>query len=387
MRRAVSVLMVAMTIILAATAAAQARLRATVEDAQLVQNNELVVVGHLLKGSVKYVPREVKPDEGRSWHHTATLVVTETLKGKTEAKEIPIVIHYGLNAKVGGVWLSNPELNRGAEPQAGDVIEIWDSSHSRNKSAPLVKDAGQDNLWFLRRGADRSDPTVDARMLGIADPEQLQPLELKDYFLAYLSANPEKEVAAFLAKKPALKERIQRYLDHQEIQRILKLPDAGERAAKLVPFYAKRIRWGYGDEAAEALVAAGPEAGPALLKVFQDPANRTWRATILLLWGRMGWKDAAAVIVALLDEHDAYWAAQDLQGRRWDAATDEAVLNERRRIEGETYYGLVALTALGERQARPAVERTQRRWSGPGFGDGQVLEECVKALDSLPKEK
>src|SRR5437868_5550017 len=81
---------------------AHAWLRPHYEDATVAERSELIVVARLKVGSIQYVPHEKKPSEGMSWEHHPTLVITQVLKGECKEKEIPVVIHYGLDPVVGG---------------------------------------------------------------------------------------------------------------------------------------------------------------------------------------------------------------------------------------------------------------------------------------------
>src|SRR4051812_40082511 len=97
----------------------------------------------------------------------------------------------------------------------------------------LVKDAREDHLWFLRKlsGPFGREPGGD--LYGIVDLEDVQPLSLKTYFLAYLADDPERAVGRQMLLTPEVKRRAQRYLDHLEIRRILALDDPRRRAEKL----------------------------------------------------------------------------------------------------------------------------------------------------------
>lgn len=84
-----------------------AGLRALDEDAVVVRRSELIVVGRLKRGSVKYVPHKhvahpTIPGNPASWEHHAMLTISEVLKGKTKENEMTIVLRYGLDPAVGG---------------------------------------------------------------------------------------------------------------------------------------------------------------------------------------------------------------------------------------------------------------------------------------------
>src|SRR4051812_43392822 len=95
-------------------------LRAAYEDATVVERSELIVVARLKEGSIRHVPHRNPPGEGQSSEHHATLVITQVLKGKCDAQEIPVIIHYGLTPVV-RAGRSNPPKN---------VIGILDTGNS-----------------------------------------------------------------------------------------------------------------------------------------------------------------------------------------------------------------------------------------------------------------
>jgi hypothetical protein len=131
---------------------AQAWLRPEYEDATVVERSELIVVAHIKEGSIMYVPHDKKSWEGASWEHHATLVIREVLKGKCADKEIPIIIHYGLDPVVEGYVKRDAFTinNRGSKNDyPKGIIQIRDTGG--NKGFELVKDARNDNLWFLRK--------------------------------------------------------------------------------------------------------------------------------------------------------------------------------------------------------------------------------------------
>src|SRR4051812_30271718 len=157
--------------------AARAWLRSTHEDATVVERSELIVVAHLKPGSIQKVDHDKQPGEGRSWEHHATLVITTVLKGTCDKKEIPVILHYGLTPV----------------ERAGDqgVVEIFDTGSSAAGGGSLVKDAGRDNLWFLRKRGGTFGREPGTSDFGVVDPEDVQPLNLKPYVLCYLGRDPE----------------------------------------------------------------------------------------------------------------------------------------------------------------------------------------------------
>ena len=223
---------------------ARAWLRARYEDAVIIDRSELIVVGHLREGSIQYVAHKKKPHGGASWEHHADLVITEVLKGRCEKKEIPVVIHYGLTPVVGGYFKcesSMINLRGGRRDYPKRIVEIVDTGSSARGRPPLVQDARRDNLWFLRRRSGTFGRKSGTGKYGILDPEDLQALEWKDYFLCYLADDPETKVRNYVAKHPDSGSRGKRYLDHLAVQRLLKIKDPNERFEQLLPYYVKRF--------------------------------------------------------------------------------------------------------------------------------------------------
>src|SRR5262245_15292902 len=202
---------------------AHAWLRVWIEDAEQIKQSELIVVGRLEEESIKYVPVG-----GLRVHH-AILIVTETLKGKQENAELPIIIHYGLDPVVGG-RIRYESLNK---DYPKGIVEIIDTGSSAVGGPPICADARKDHIWFLNRRSGAYGREPGTGDYGIVEPQVVQAISLKDYFLAYLSDDPEQAVKEQLAKNPAIEQRAKRYLDHREVQRILELKDPKQRVEKL----------------------------------------------------------------------------------------------------------------------------------------------------------
>jgi hypothetical protein len=371
-----------LVLLLLSSSSAGAWLRAPVEDAELVQRSELIVVARVVRGSVVYVPNPKQPARGTSWHHLATLAIGEVVKGTLREAQLPIVIHYGLTPVVGCVAVQPTyriDLRSGGRPCPPERVDVLDTGNSLVSFTPLVEDAGKDALWFLRRRDPHQQGRAPGRgRFGIVDPEELQPRPLKDYLRAYLAVDPARAVRAF-ATDPKLLPRVQRYLDHLEVQRVARVADPGERARRVLPFFERRQSWGLHAEAEEALRGCGAAAGPPLLRLFGDPARAPLRVSIIGVWGQVRWRGAVAPLSRLLDVQDGYWARQRLGGDWWNRV-DDPLTAERRSRYGEVYAAVVALRRIGDARARPALQRTLRRWRAIGFSNPQIVEECEAAL-------
>ena len=368
---------------------AHAWLRPLFEDATVVRRSELIVVAHLKPETIKYVPHEKKPGEGASHEHHATLVITEVLKGKCSEKELPIIIHYGLTPVVSGHRDgkgSRIDFRGGREGHPEDIITIISTGGKPwGDGALRVKNASEDNLWFLRRRGGIYGREPGTGKFGIVDPEDLRPLKLKDYFLAYLSDDSEAAVREQMKTHPEITERAQRYLEHLEVQRILRITDPAERFEQLLPFYLERQSWGLEPEARQGILSCGDLAGERLVPLFRDPKRRQFRKDIIGIWGKIRYRDAVSILVELLTRHDRFWAKQDLQEGWWNNDTGSELTRRRRDIYGEVYSAVWALRLIKDPRAREVLEMTRKRWEAIDFDNPQIVEACKAALHELPE--
>ena len=357
---------IAVVILCAFPASGVAWIREPYEDIEVVERSELIVVGHLRPGSVAFVDPE----------HHATLVITEVVKGKTDAKEIPIIIHDGLDPFIEGALHTPVGSGTLSGTFAKGSIQIVDGGNSARGASPLVDDATADNLWFLRKGRKKN-----AGDYGIVDPEDLQPLALKDYLALYLEPHPETAIRAYAATHPD--PRITKYLDHVEIQRALKLEDRGDRVDRLLPYFVRGATWGRTDEVQDGIIAAGAGAsGPRLLAIFAKADQKT-RASIITIWGRTRFSGAVDTLIDLLVASDAFWAAQQLHEDWWSSNLASSITAERRSRYSEVLGAVVALGLIADRRARPALELTRRRWRAIKFANPEIVDASKAALKHL----
>jgi hypothetical protein len=342
------------------------------EDATVVERSELIVVAHLKEGSIEKVSHAQSPTEGASWEHHAVLVISTVLKGKCDKQEISLIIHYGLLPLAGEGRKDSPKKD----------IRIVDDGGSKASDIP-VKNAGEDNLWFLRKRSGIYGREPGTGDYGIVDPEDLQPLELKAYFLLYLSDNPEAAVKETIRKSPKMAERGKRYLDHLEVQRILKMEDPEKRYDALLPFFLNRTTWDMKQEASAGIAACGPTAGERLKDVFTDPMHHNLRSQIIWLWRKMNYRPIAPLLIDLLIHHDKFWADQDLKKGWWSDRSDPQLTMRRQDIYGEVYDAVYTLRSFGDPKAKDALEMTRKRWIAVDFDNKQIVEECEAALREL----
>ena len=352
---------------------ALAWLRPQFEDATVVERSELIVIGHLKEGSIQEAPHNTLPGQGVSSEYHATLVIAKVLKGKCDKEEIPLIIHYGLTPFVGA----------GRKESSKNLIEIVDTESSSHGGGSLVKDAREDNLWFLRRRSGFWGREAGTGNFGIVDPEDLQPLEWKQYFLFYLSDDPATAVRDYVQKNPDKAERGKRYLDHLEVQRILKIEDPEKRYDGLLPFFLNRTTWDMKEEARDGIVTCGKTAGERLKDLFTDPKHSQARQQIMGMWREMGYRQIAPLLIDLLKQHDRFWAEQHLEKGWWSDDADSERTHRRQDIYGEVYSGVYTLRSFHDPMAKEVLEMTRKRWSAINFDNTQIVEECEAALREL----
>ena len=333
-------------ILLSRASAADAWMRMPYDDAVVVDRSPLIVVGRLDGNSIQYIPHE-RQLGGLSWEHHATLIVSEVLKGICKEREIPIVIHYGLTPVVGGFVRRDAfeiDLRGGKKAYPAGKIEIYDDGNSTWGLPSPVEDAGTDNIWFLRRLGGEYGREPGNGNFGIRDPEDLKPIKLKEYILAYLSDSPEAAVKKAMRRLFEVRERGQDYLDHLEVQRIIHEGDKAARIPRLVPYLRNGFSWGARD-AEDALLAIGKAAGPRitdaildknyepvrwtlirllarigykdagsrLAQIFDEPAFSECRSSIIDYWGEIRYVGSAEILIRLLEQQDEFWKNQKLE--------------------------------------------------------------------------
>jgi hypothetical protein len=362
--------------VVATSLSARAWLRPSYEDATVAERSELIVVARLKESSINKVPHDKPLGEGESWEYHATLIISKVVKGTCEKKEIPVIIHYGLTPVVSvedkGVPMGH--------------VKILDTGNSDRGHESLIQDAAVNNLWFLRKRSGTFGREPGIGEYGIVDPEDVQPLTLKPYFLLYLSADPGEAVKEYAKKNPKQAERAKRYLDHLEVQRALKLKDPQRRYESLLPYFQARMTWDMKEEARDGIVSCGATAGERLKKVFANPTRPQLRDQIIGMWKDMGYREIAPYMIELLTRHERYWAAQNPKKDWWTDDTDPDY-GRRREIYGEVYAMVVALRSFRDPQAKEVLEATRTRWLAIDFENRQIVEECTSALKELGANK
>lgn len=381
-----------------------AGLLVTYEDTTVVGRAELVVVGHLKENSVQYVPHPNTPDEDKeyvemerrsrpniinpiphpmSWEHQAILVITEIIKGKPSGEEIPIVINYGLETRIGGYENEGGvirDARDGRKDYPTNLVQIFRMPGSMiiGGEGPVVDDATKDYIWFLRRGGIYRG-VLGTNNLGVMDPQDIEPLKMKEYFELYLSDHPEDSVKAYAEKHPEVSGRTQQWLNHLEIKRLVKIEDPALRFEKLLPLFLKQE--GY-PEIRQGIVSCGAVGGEKLIPVFQDPSHQDCRMKIISIWGAMNYRPAVPMLIQVLVEADRFWAEQTITNDWWKDESGSELTRKRRASSGEIYYSVAVLRDLHDPRALEAIALTARRWESIPFADSRLLEECNGALDT-----
>lgn len=342
----------------------KAWLREQYEDAIVAERSEAIAEGAIKPDSIRRVEL---PDS--SHEHHATLSVSRVHKGKIEAKEIPVVIHYGLSPRT---------------TPAG-TVELWDSGNSAVSPEPILKDIARDTLWFLRKGAGNRGKEPSKSNLWIEDPEDVKSASLRDYILAYLASDPEKAVRAAVKDHPELEERARSYFVHQDVVRIVALQDVAVKCQKLIAYFLQRHYWNGREEAADALVRLGDPAGLALRGVFENPEHKEFREDVIRVWGEMKSCPAVKLLTMTLRGQKGYWDDQKLEKGWWSSHPQSELTRERHENYSVLFQSIIALGKIGDPKAREALELIRTQWADPRFGFDQIFKECESALDQLGK--
>jgi hypothetical protein len=194
-------------------------------------------------------------------------------------------------------------------------------------------------------------------------------------------------VKAYVPNHPEVAQRAQRWLagleSQREYQRILKIDDPKLRLEALLPQFLNRPG---GGPANADIIACGTIAGEKLLSIFQDPNYKANRMDIIHTWGNMDYKEAAPVLISLLEEANRFWAQQNAVGG-WQAPNDGSDLAQKRRtVTGEVYYSAATLRTLRDPLSKEAIEMTQKCWGSVKI-DPRIVQECDAALKALSEVK
>lgn len=155
---------------------------------EILSRAELVVVAKVQDASLTLVPHDRHAGAGASWEHHVRLLISEVIKGTNAAKVITASIGYGLDPIVGGYYsnefrtviITNIATYRTGYPK--DIVQVFDTGTSAGSCAPISGDIRTNHIWLLRRVTEGGDHGL----LGIHDPEDLQPIARRSELLEIL---------------------------------------------------------------------------------------------------------------------------------------------------------------------------------------------------------
>ena len=282
-------------------------------DAEVVNESDLIVVGHLKKGTLKRV------DSERSHHHRATLVVRELLKGELKEKAIEITI-YSLRVST-----------RDNSTSIGGGSDSW--------GYVVVDDVQNDHIYFLRKTAG-GDGKTDEPSFFIRGNEDASKTEHTDYFKILLSDQPEVGLRKLLKTQPELANRAVEFLEYGELQQILAEPDPATRARKIMPFYLGATH-DSNRRIAGCSLRSGPESGPYLMASLENCYDSRKRHEIISILASTRYRGAKNYIDRLINnnhldlEHGRYSPEGSGDHKTFKNLTSE--IQACRNYQGEIY--------------------------------------------------
>lgn len=187
---------------LGAALVATAFVRQAYTDAEVVWRSDVIVVGRMKAGSLKFIYHPGSKEDEQwyghpcgFWDHQLELIVSETLKGVVATTTIPVMIRYGLDVLVGGV-----ESNqfRQIDARCGDtnyppsLIAVYDTGNSVASYMPLTGDIRSNHIWCLRYFKFPSYGQTN--VMSIFDPEDVRSTAWRQHLNALIkAAEPEKQ--------------------------------------------------------------------------------------------------------------------------------------------------------------------------------------------------
>ena len=162
-------------------------LRNHYSDREVVSRAELIVVGAMQEGSLTFHGRS--SIEG--WEHHLRLSISEVVKGTVFSNSIAVSIDGGLTPLVGG-YHSNRfgtlyDYRRPGYP--AEMVQIYDTGSSSKPSRSISGDIRTNHIWLLRYDPPlntNKPPSVPPQIIGIHDPEDIQPISRREQLMKYL---------------------------------------------------------------------------------------------------------------------------------------------------------------------------------------------------------
>ena len=347
------------------------------EDAFVVARSEMIVLGHFKEDSIKCITHGYDTGGGVavSEQYHVTLVVTSVLKGEERPSEIPLIIHYGLAPRVGGKDSPRSSCPKGA-------IEIWDEGNSLISPSPLIEDARQDNLWFLRKRRGIYGRQQGAGPFGVVDPEDISSASLKEYYLAYLSENPDTSLKKVTSGDIRLSERAKPFLEPMDLEKILSEKHPWIRGEALLLYLIKLYRHRGDPKVGSDL----KKAGDALIEIFEDSSMRDFTGDVMNVWASLRYEPGVEPMICMLGRLEAFWDSHKLEKRWLEADTDSA--KEQQAAYAEMSHAISALRRIGDPRAKQAIQTVRERWASYDGGTGEkIVQACEAALERLSDKK
>jgi hypothetical protein len=331
-------------------------------DDKLVELSDCIVIGHAKNDSIE------KP----------ILVISEILKGTPPSKEIPIIVPNWMAVEKGSGWAA---LTGDHDPNPGIVIaELGSMPH------PICGNILHDQIWFLRTDPKGYSNEKDGHVLRIWDPADVQPVELKEYFEAFLAPHPEDTLKQLAVGDSSLALRSQTFLNHADIQRILKEPDVQIRAKLLLKYYLftddKKRPPDQGEAALQLWESCGQTGAALLLPYFSDPKYKAMQSDIMGLWANAQYHGGIPLLVEMLEKETRFWQNQTPDQRDlWvDIRPGHSPTNEQNSSRLRIEMILFVFRQVPDPRAKAEVEKVSPIWKQMFPGDasrslGQTINE------------
>jgi hypothetical protein len=354
---------------------------APISDPDLVQHSDLIVVARVEPDSIVFI----RNAQDNSWKHTAVLIVEQVIKGKSNSDTLPVIFYYGMDPiSIGGHGEFQGLSKAQADPNSQIVMGYQGGRYGR-----VPGDLRKDHIWFLRyppSPAHPTDPHEGLNILGVSEPEELQPVELAPYFDAFLTPKPEDVLKNYASGDSSLALRSKIYLNHLAIAQILQEPDVQKRANLLLPYFLftdeNKIPPDEGEAAFQLWESCKQTGAALLLPYFANPKYRAMQTSIMSLWANAQYHGGIPLLNDLLDKETQFWQSQSPEERdRWinmrqDHGPTSEQIASMRRIE----MILFVFRQVPDPRAKAEIQKVSPIWKQMFPGDsgrslGQEINE------------
>jgi len=318
-----------------------AYLEAYAPPKELIDRSDFIVVGHVEGESFPQVENDQNKD------YRAVLVITESIKGNLPLGKTPIVIRSDLKPVT---WQSN-------------LILVGGGMHG-----PVSGDIRQDRIWFLRLGDPKERNGQST--VGISKGQDTDDLEMKPFYLAFMSADPLAILRKYTDGNTRLAQLSRDYVNSKDIERIAQIPDLNERVDKLLPYYLQgQDRRGL---ATRQIIATGAVGIKKLVPLYQNAKDDSVKIGIIGTLTQMGYRDADPLLASMLEKEDQFWARQYVRGNSWWWAEEPDPSSEQTRNTSKARMDaiLTALRGTHDPHAIEVVDMVNKRW---GNWQGHLL--------------